>query len=383
MSKSIIYLDYQSTTPVDNRVMKAVEKYYTESFYNPSSSNKLGQKINSEIENARLIISKAINCDSNEIFFTSGASESINTAIKGYFQKLQNAEIITLKTEHSAVLKTCKHLNHNGVKTSFANINNDGLIDIAVFEKSFTTDTKMVSIMHVNNEIGTIQPIKDIGVICKNKNVPLFVDAAQSFGKVKIDVKEMNISMLAISGHKIYAPKGVGVIYVNKELQSKINPLIHGGGQENGFRSGTLNVPGIIGLAKATELALKDIVIEQNKVMQLRNLFLELLNENVDGFVVNGSMKHRLPSNLNISFKGVSGDVLINQLKDVYVSRGSACNSNKNEGSHVLKAIGLSQELIDSAIRISIGRFTTEAEIIKSVEIISSIVNRIRNISKL
>jgi cysteine desulfurase len=255
------------------------------------------------------------------------------------------------------------------------------LVNLQKLADAITAETKLVVVMQVNNEIGIIQPIEEIGRICLQNNVPFFVDMAQSFGKMKIDVQQLNVSMLAISGHKVYAPKGIGALYVNKKLKNKIVPLLHGGGQENGLRSGTLNVPGIVGLAKATEIAVSQMQTEQNRVLSLRNLLLKLIQENVADVVVNGDLQNRIAGNLNLSFKNVSGDVLLNRLENIIVSRGSACNSSKNQGSHVLNAIGLSDELSDSAIRISIGRYTTEEEIIRAAEKISSTVNNIRKIS--
>ncbi len=376
-----IYLDYQATTPTDPKVVKAMLPYFLDKFFNPASSNPSGAEVTTEIEECRSVIARAINSQSNEILFTSGATESINLAIKGLFEPENSGRIVTLRTEHSAVLNCCRYLERKGIPVSYVDVEENGLVNLQKLSAAITSETKLVSIMQVNNEIGVIQPIEEIGKICRQKNVPLFVDAAQSFGKMEIDVQGNNISMLAISGHKIYAPKGIGALYINEKLKNKIVPLLHGGGQENGLRSGTLNVPGIVGFAKATEIAVEQMPIEKNRILTLRDLLLKLIQEKVSDVVVNGDLKNRIAGNLNLSFKNISGDVLLNRLENVVVSRGSACNSSKNQGSHVLKAIGLPDELSDSAIRISIGRFTTEEEIIHTAEKISSTVNNIRKIS--
>lgn len=383
MLNKSIYLDYQATTPTDPEVVKVMLPYFLDKYFNPASSNQTGKDINNVIEECRSVISKCINCKSNELLFTSGATESINTAIKGLFNYENKGHIVTLKSEHRAVLKTCRFLEKKGITVTYLDIEENGLVNLQKLADAIRVDTKLVAIMQVNNEIGVIQPISEIGKVCSQKDIPFFVDAAQSFGKMKIDVQQHNISMLAVSGHKIYAPKGVGALYINKKLKNKFVPLLHGGGQENGLRSGTLNVPGIVGFAKATEISIAEMQIEQNRILSLRNLLLKLIQEKVNGVIVNGDMKNRIAGNLNLSFKNIPGDVLLNRLDNVIVSRGSACNSSKNQGSHVLRAIGLSDEIADSTIRISIGRFTTEEEIILAAEKIIETVNNIRKISML
>ena len=383
MPNKHIYLDFQATTPVDPEVLKEMMPYFTERFANPASTGQFGYEINLVVENCRSVIAQKINCLKDEIIFTSGATESINIAIKGLFENLNQGEIVTLKSEHSAVLNTCRYLEMKGIAVNYLDIDANGLVDLNKLSDCITEKTTLVAIMHVNNEIGVIQPIDDIGKICATKNVPFLVDAAQSFGKLKIDVKKSNISILAISGHKIYAPKGLGALYLKKNINSDITPLFHGGGQENGFRSGTLNVTGIVGLAKATEIAMEKMLSEQKRILFLRNFFFESIKEKIADIIVNGDLQQRVAGNLNLSFKNVSGEVLLNRLDNIniVVSRGSACNSTKNQGSHVLKAIGLSDELADSSIRISIGRFTTEKDIIEAAEKISLIVKDIRKIS--
>ena len=383
MVQKLIYLDYQATTPVAPEVVEVMLPYFTEDFIYPSLTNSLGRKINLAVEKSREVVAQSLNCNPNELFFTSGATESINTAIKGLFECEQNGNIVTTKIEHSAVLSTCRHLSRRGITTTYMDVEGNGLIDLQKLSDSITADTKLVAVMEVNNEIGVIQPIKEIGEICLKKNVPLFVDAAQSYGKMNIDVQQSNISMLAASGHKIYAPKGVGILYVNKKIKSKLLPLLHGGGQENGFRAGTLNIPNIIGLSKAVEIATAEMQSEQKRILTLRNLLLKLLEEKLTDIAIIGDMKNRIAGNLNISFKDVSGDILFNHLENVIISKGSACNSMKNQSSHVLKAMGIPSNLIDSAIRISIGRYTTESEIVMAAERISKTVNKIREISKL
>lgn len=381
MMNQTIYLDYQATTPTDPQVVNEMLLYFSDKFSNPASSSHLGLEVNSIIEDCRTVVSKAINCQENELLFTSGATESVNAAIKGLFEFETKGHLVTLKSEHSAVLNTCRYLERKGIAVTYLDVEENGLVNLQKLLAAITDETKLVAVMQVNNEIGVVQPIEEIGKICLQKNVPLFVDAAQSFSKMEIDVQRCNISMLAISGHKIYAPKGIGALYVSKKIKSKIVPLIHGGGQENGLRSGTMNVPGIVGLAKATEISVEQMQSEQKRILSLRNLLLKLIQEKVSDVVVNGDLENRVAGNLNLSFKNVSGDVLLNRLENIVVSRGSACNSSKNQGSHVLKAIGLSDELADSAIRISIGRFTTEEEIILAAEKINSTVSDIRKIS--
>lgn len=377
-----IYLDYQATTPTDPEVFKAMSPYFSDKFFTQSSSQP-GKDVNQEIESCRYILSQAINARPNEILFTSGATESINNAIKGLFEHDNKGHIVTVKTEHSAVLNTCRYLEKKGIAVTYLNVEENGLVNLQKLEEAITEHTKLVAVMQVNNEIGVIQPIEEIGKICALKKVPFLVDAAQSFGKMHIDVLQSNISMLAISGHKIYGPKGIGALYVNNSVKNEISPLLHGGGQEYGLRSGTLNIAGIVGLAKATEIAVEKMPTEQVKILSLRNLLLNLIQKEVNDVAVNGDMHNRIAGNLNLSFQNVSGDVLLNRLEKVILSRGSACNALKNQGSHVLNAIGLSDDLSDSAIRISIGRYTTEEEIVLAAETISTTVNNIRKISTL
>lgn len=381
MINQILYLDYQATTPTDPKVVKAMLPYFTDKFSNPASSSQSGLDVNSIIEDCRTVVAQTINCQASEVLFTSGATESVNSAIKGLFEFETKGHVVTLKSEHSAVLNTCRYLEKKGIAVTYLDVEENGLLNLEKLSAAITGETKLVAVMQVNNEIGVIQPIEEIGKICLQKNVCLFVDAAQSFGKMEIDVQRFNISILAVSGHKIYAPKGIGALYVSKKIKNKIVPLIHGGGQENGLRSGTLNVPGIVGLAKATEISIEQMQSEQSRILGFRNLLLKLIQEKTNDVVVNGDLENRVAGNLNLSFKNVSGDVLLNRFENIIVSRGSACNSSKSQGSHVLKAIGLSDELADSAIRISIGRFTTEEEIILAAEKINSIVNDIRKIS--
>lgn len=375
------YLDYQATTPTDPSVVKAMLPYFTDKYHNPATLSRSGIEVNTLIEGCRTVVAHSINSRLNEVLFTSGATESINAAIKGMFEFNLKGHIVTLKSEHSAVLSTCRYLERKGVAVTYLDVDVYGLVNLQNLSAAITDRTRLVIVMHVNNEIGVIQPIEEIGEICRRKNVPLFVDAAQSFGKLEIDIQRCNISMLAISGHKIYGPKGIGALYVNNKIKSNIVPLIHGGGQENGLRSGTLNVPGIVGLAKATQMSIEQMPTEQYRILGLRKLLLKLIQDQVTDVIVNGDLEKRIAGNLNLSFKYVSGEILLNRLENIVVSRGSACNSSKNQGSHVLKAIGLSDELADSAIRISIGRFTTKEEIIRSAEKICSTINDIRKIS--
>lgn len=378
-----IYLDYQATTPTDPRVIEEMLPYFFENFYNPSASNKGAVEIRKRIDYTRDIIANVINCNSKEVYFTSGATESVNLGIKGLCENQERGKIITLKTEHSAVLNLYRYLQKRGFEVVFLDVKRNGLLDLDLLEEAIDSTTILVSVSHVNNEIGVIQPLEDIGKICKRKNILLLVDGAQSLGKIEIDVEKCNISFMAMSGHKIYGPKGIGALYLSNKVKNKITPQMYGGGQEDGLRSGTLNVPGIIGLGKAVELSIEDLNNEQIKILGLRNLFLSNLQLNIKGLSVNGDMESRIAGNLNLSIEGISADMLINSLGNIIISRGSACNASKNQGSHVLKALGLSTDQLDSSIRIGFGRFTNEDDIKFAIKKFTKEINKIRNVLNL
>jgi cysteine desulfurase len=380
-----IYLDNHATTPVDPRVLDAMLPYLKDKFGNAASrQHSFGWEAEGAVEIARKQIAKLINANHREIIFTSGATESINLAIKGvaYAYSSKGKHIITSQIEHKAVLDTCKRLEKQGFKITYLPVDKYGLVDPDDLRRSITPDTILVSIMFANNEIGTIEPIDEIGKICAEMNVLFHTDAAQALGKVSIDVRSMNIDLMSISAHKIYGPKGIGALFIRKRRPSiKIIPLIDGGGHEGGLRSGTLNVPGIVGFGKACEIAEAEMVDESERIKNLRDkLQFGILNQ-LDDVHLNGHPEKRLPNNLNLSFAGVESEALMMGMKEIAVSSGSACTSASVERSHVLRAIGLSEDLVASAIRFGIGRFNTEEEIDYAVEKVVSVVKQLREIS--
>ena len=359
-----IYLDNNATTKVDPRVLDKMVPYLQENYGNASSiGHNYGKEAKKVIDYSKRVISKILNANANEIIFTSGATESLNLGIKGVISnsKIDNPHIITFKTEHKAVLDTCLFLEESGVNVDYLDVQTDGSVDLERFIQSINDNTVLVVLLHANNEIGTINPIRTIGRICKENNIPLLVDAAQSFGKIPIDVQNDFISMLAGSGHKIYGPKGVGFLYKNKNIH--ITPLMHGGGHEMGYRSGTLNVPGILGLSEAATICQELYKKDKKHINDLSSQFMEhLSNANID-FIINGPKVNRLLGNINISLVGVDATWLTTMIPEIAIARGSACTSDTIQPSHVLRAIGLKDELSDSAIRVSIGRFNNSKEI--------------------
>lgn len=382
-----IYLDYSSTTPIDSRVVKKMIKYMTieGTFGNPSSrSHSFGWKAEEAVDIARNQISKLINSDSREIIFTSGATESNNLALKGAanFYKNKGKHIITSKIEHKSVLDTCKYLEQQGFKITYISPKKNGIIDINKFIESIQNDTIIASIIHVNNEIGTIQNIKKIGEICRNKNIIFHVDAAQSAGKIKIDLNETKIDLLSFSAHKIYGPKGIGVLYVSKEPRIQLKTQQHGGGHERGMRSGTLAVHQIVGMGEACEIATKEMEKEFNRIKNIKMLFIEKI-KNIEEIYINGDINKSTPYILNVSFNFIEGESLMMSLKDLAVSSGSACTSATLEPSYVLKSLGLKDELAHSSIRFSFGKFTSKEEINYASNIIKESIIKLRNVSPL
>jgi cysteine desulfurase len=362
-----IYLDNHATTAVDKRVLEAMLPYFTEHFGNPASINhQYGWEAEAAVKQARQIIADAINCTAEEIVFTSSATEANNLAIKGvaeaYFSK--GRHIITLKTEHNAVIDPCEYLQKLGFEVTYMPVKPDGLVDLDVFEKCLRPDTILVSMMAANNEIGVIQPLAEIGEICRERGVFFHTDAAQAIGKIVLDVEAIKIDLMSLTGHKIYAPKGIGVLYVRRRNpRVQIAPQIHGGGHERGMRSGTLYTPQIVGLGKAVELAISEMETEGSRLKSLRDLLWESFSTMGEIFI-NGHPEKRLPGNLNISVAGVDGQALLLGLQPVMaVSSGSACTSAKIAPSHVLKALGVSDELAFASLRFGIGRFNTKEEI--------------------
>lgn len=359
-----IYFDNHATTPVDPQVLEAMLPYFTSTFGNAAShSHSFGWKAASAVVTARKQIASQIGASPQEIVFTSGATEGDNLAISGVAEahKIKGNHIITVATEHRAVLDTCIHLEKAGYRITWLPVSPDGLIDLDQFKAAFTPETILVSVMAANNETGVVQPLEEIGVICRERGVLFHSDAVQALGRMPLDVKKINIDLASLTAHKCYGPKGCGALYVRSGL--KVAPIIHGGGHEGGMRSGTLNVPGIVGFGKACEIAQNILPEESCRIAALRNRLRDRFLAELDEVVVNGSMEHRLPGNLNISFLNVDGEALMTAVKDVAVSSGSACHSDKVDPSHVLKAMGLSDEAAGSTIRFGLGRFNTEAEV--------------------
>jgi len=376
----IVYLDHAATTPVRKEVLEEMIPYFTGKYGNPSSYYILGTEAKEALELARGRVAKALNAESDEIFFTSGGSESDNLAIKGiaFANKDKGNHIITTKIEHHAVLDACKTLENFGFKVTYLNVYKDGFINIEELKREINSNTILISIMFANNEIGTIEPIKEIGEIARENNIIFHTDAVQAVGNVKIDVKEMNIDLLSISGHKLYAPKGVGALYIRNGI--KIQKIQDGGHQEKNRRAGTENIPGIVGLGKAMELAYNGIDKYTQKLEFLRNYYIEEIKKNLSEVKINGSMKNRLPGNANISFENIRGEELLLHLsiKGICASSGSACNTDSSEPSHVLKAIGLSDDLANSALRVTLGEENTKDDIDYLIEQLKRIVPKLR-----
>ncbi len=376
-----IYLDYQATTPTDPRVVEAMLPYFTERFGNPHSVHHgYGWDAVAAVERARARIAELIDAEAREIVFTSGATESNNLAIKGAarFHKERRPHLVTLTTEHKCVLESCRRMEREGVEVTYLPVRENGLVDLERLKKAVTERTALVSIMAANNEIGVIQPIAEIGAICRAKGAYFHCDAAQAVGKIPVAVNAMAIDLLSISGHKVYGPKGIGALYVRRRPRVRLEPLIDGGGQERGLRSGTLPTPLCVGLGKACAIAREEMAEEAARLARLREHLWEALAAGLPEVTVNGDLARRLPGNLNVSFEGVDGEALIDAMPGIAVSSGSACTSAAVEPSYVLRALGLSDELAGASIRIGLGRFTTEGEVDAAVEEIVAQVRRLR-----
>jgi len=382
-----IYMDNHATTRVDPRVVEAMLPYFTEKFGNAASRNhEYGWKAEEAVETARGQVARLVHTTPREIIFTSGATESDNLALKGVAEAYgeRGNHIVTQATEHKAVLDTVKRVEKAGFEVTVLAVGKDGLVDPADVRRAITPRTILVSVMHANNEIGVIQPVEEIGRIAKEKGVLFHVDAAQSVGKLSVDVERDGIDLLAISAHKLHGPKGVGALYVRrKNPRVELAPMIDGGGHERGMRSGTLNVPGIIGLGKACELCEKEMTAEGERLGALRDRLKDAILAGLDGVFVNGSMSRRLPHNLNLSFAGVEGEALLMGINDVAVSSGSACTSATLEPSHVLRALGVPEELAHSSVRFGLGRFNTEEEVDYVAARVVETVKRLRELSPL
>lgn len=380
-----IYLDNSATTKTDKEVVKAMLPYLSENYGNPSSIYSIGQTARKAVEESRETVASILNCSPNEIYFTSGGSESDNTIIKGiaYSYKNKGNHIITSKIEHPAVLETCKQLEKEGFEVSYINVDANGIVDLKELEEAITPSTILISVMFANNEIGTIEPIKEIGQIAKSHGVIFHTDAVQAVGSINIDVQDMNIDSLSLSAHKFYGPKGVGALYVRKGV--KFTKYINGGHQEKNKRAGTENVAGIVGLAKALEISHKDMEKHNKQIKELRDYYVQEVKQKIPYIKINGDLEKRLPGNSNISFRFIEGEsLLLNlDLKGICASSGSACTSGSLDPSHVLLAIGLLHEIAHGSLRISIGKYNTKEEIEYTVSCLTEIVQRLRDISPL
>ncbi|MCW8929017.1 MAG: IscS subfamily cysteine desulfurase [Gammaproteobacteria bacterium] len=384
---SPIYLDYSATTPVDKRVAEKMCHYLTMegNFGNPASrSHKYGWDAETAVEEARANVAALINADAKEIVWTSGATESDNLAIKGaaHFYAKRGKHIITSKTEHKAVLDTCRQLEREGYEVTYLDPEEDGLIDISKLEAAMRDDTIIVSIMHVNNEIGVIQDIEAIGELCRSRKIVFHVDAAQSAGKTEIDLQKLKVDLLSISAHKVYGPKGIGALYVRRKPRIRIEAQMHGGGHERGMRSGTLATHQIVGMGEAFKIAKEEMNDENKRITALRDRLLNGFND-MEELYVNGNLEHRVPHNLNLSFNFVEGESLLMAIDSLAVSSGSACTSASLEPSYVLRAIGRNDELAHSSIRFSLGRFTTEEDVDYTIKLLKEKVDKLRLLSPL
>ena len=387
MEKKRIYFDYQATAPMDRRVFDEMMPTMTNEFGNAGSkSHVFGWEAEKYVDKARRQVADVIGADDKDIIFTSGATESNNLAIKGVMRfnrnKIKN-HIVTVKTEHKCVIETCKYLQtKDNFEVTFLDVEPNGIINLNKLKEAITDKTIMVSIMGVNNEIGVIQPLKEIGEICREKNVYFHTDCAQAFGKIPLNVDEMNIDLMSISGHKIYGPKGIGALYVRRKPRVRIEAQMHGGGQERGLRSGTLAVPLIVGIGKAAEIAKEEMWIDKERISKLSDKMIDSILK-IDKTYLNGDRLNRWPGCLNFSFAGIEGESLMMAINNVALSSGSACSSSDLEPSYVIEAIGTSPEMAHSSIRVGIGRFTTEEEVDYFIKRIHEEVPRLREMSPL
>ncbi len=376
-----IYLDYASTTPVRREVLEEMQKYFSEEFGNPSSVHALGEKAREAIENSRKKIAKVLGCGISELVFTSGGTESNNLALKGFASanKQKGRHLIVSKIEHPSVLEACKYLEKNGFDASYIGVNSEGIVNLDELRKMIRRDTILISVMHANNEIGTIQPVAEICKIAHEKGIPVHTDACQATLYLDVNVCSLGVDMMTINSGKIYGPKGVGALFVKKGIV--IEPLLHGGGQEFGLRNGTENVAGIVGFAKAVEMTDYEKNMECGRVEKLRNKLLNGLLDNISGVKINGSLDKRLPNNINITINKLEAESLLAELSElgIYASAGYACAEKKLEPSHVLKAIGLSDNDANGTIRLSLGKFTTDKDVEKVLDVLPRVVNEFRN----
>jgi len=380
-----IYMDYHASTPVDPRALEAMLPYFSVHFGNAASrTHAYGWKADDAVEAARRQVAALIGASAKEIIFTSGATESNNLAIKGVASALRpkGNHIITLATEHKAVLDSCTHLQKDGFSVTTLGVSRDGLVDLAALRAAITDRTILISVMAANNEIGVLQPVREIGLMARDRGVVFHCDAVQALGKVPFDVNEIAVDLVSITAHKMYGPKGVGALYVRKQNRKlELEPLIDGGGHERGLRSGTLNVPGIVGFGRAAQIAKADLESEPERLRQLRDRLLERLRARVPDLHVNGSLEHRLPNNLNVSFPNVAGEALLVGIGDICVSAGSACSSGSEEPPYVLKALALDPDLARASIRFGLGRYTTEEEVDYAAGKVADVVHQLRQMT--
>jgi len=381
-----IYLDNQATTPTDLRVVDAMMPYFTTKFGNPHSrSHSFAWEAEEACELARSEVATLIGASSKEIIFTSGATESNNMVLKGIskFYGSKKNHIVTVITEHKCILDTCRYLEQDGFKVTYLPVQSNGIVDLNILRDAITENTMLVSVMAVNNEIGVIQPLKEIGKICREKGAFFHSDIAQAFGKIPINVDECNIDLASISGHKIYGPNGIGALYIRRRPRIRLTPLINGGGQERGFRSGTLATPLVVGLGKAAAIALEEMEADCKHAKKLFDKFLSTIQTNAQDVFLNGDKDQRYPGNLNLSFAYIEGESMILAIKDLAVSSGSACTSSSLEPSYVLRALGVDEAMAHTSIRFGFGRFTTEAEVDFAAALMLSNINRLRDLSPL
>ncbi|MBN2031273.1 cysteine desulfurase NifS [bacterium] len=378
-----IYMDYAATTPLDPRVRKAIDPYFDKAFGNPSSIHSFGQETLTAVETARKQVAGLLHAEPSEIVFNSGGTESDNTAIKGvgYALKDKGTHIITSAIEHHAVLRCCEFMASQGFDVTFLPVGREGIVDPSDVKKAIHKDTILISIMHANNEIGTLQPISEIGAIAKEKSILFHTDAVQTFGHIEIDVNRIHVDLLSLSAHKVYGPKGVGALYIKKG--TPLIPLLHGGGQEEGRRSSTHNVAGIVGLGKAAEIARMEMAEEGENITFLRDKLLKQIEQQIDDVDLNGHRTQRLPNNINISIKHVEGEAILMSLdlEGIAASSGSACSSGSTEPSHVLMALGLSPELARGSLRLTLGKYTDEKEVETVADTLQKMVSHLRSLS--
>jgi cysteine desulfurase len=380
-----IYMDYHASTPVDPRALEAMLPYFSVHFGNAASrTHAFGWKADDAVEAARRQVAALIGASAKEIVFTSGATESNNLAIKGVASALRpkGNHIITLETEHKAVLDSCKHMQKDGFVVTTLGVRPDGLVDLAALRAAISDKTVLISVMAANNEIGVLQPVREIGLMARDRGVVFHCDAVQALGKVPFDVNEIAVDLVSITAHKMYGPKGVGALYVRKQNRKlELEPLIDGGGHERGLRAGTLNVPGIVGFGRAAQIAKSDLESESQRLRDLRDRLLQRLRARVPDLHINGSLEHRLPNNLNVSFPDVAGEALLVGIDDICVSAGSACSSGSEEPPYVLKALGLDPDLARASIRFGLGRYTSEEEVDYAAGKVADVVEQLRQMT--